>query len=64
MATCLSRWHIVVFGPQSVAHLQACLPRLRRFFCLSLRRRMHQRLGFQAGVQQRFLRIHIQGSFP
>lgn len=64
MATCLSRWRVVVLGQWSFAHLQACLPRLRRFFCLSPRRRMHQRLGFQAWVQQRFLRTHVQGAFP
>jgi hypothetical protein len=64
MATCLSRWRAVVLGQWSFAHLQACLPRLRRFFCLSPRRRKHQWLGFQAWVHQRFLGTQWQGLFP
>lgn len=64
MACCLSRWRTVVLGQWSFAHLQACLPRLRRFFCLGPRRRTHQRLWFQAWAQQRFLGTHVQGQFP
>jgi hypothetical protein len=55
MASCTSRWRVVVLGQWSLARVQFCLPRLRRFFCPSPRRRFHQRLWFQAWVQQRFL---------
>lgn len=54
-ASCLSRWRTLVLGQWSLARVQSCLPRLKRFFCLSPRRRLHQRLWFQAWVQQRFL---------
>lgn len=63
-ASCLSRWRAVVLGQWSFAHMQTCLPRLRRFFCLSPRRRVHQRLWFQAWVQQRFRGTSVQGLFP
>ncbi len=63
-ASCLSRWRAVVLGQWSFAHMQACLPRLRRFFCLSPRRRLHQRLWFQAWVQHRFQGTSVQGLFP
>ena len=55
LATCTSRWRAVVLGQWSLARVQTCLPRLRRFFCSGPRRRLHQRLGFQAWVQQRLL---------
>lgn len=55
MASCTSRWRVVVLGQWSLARVQFCLPRLRRFFCPSPRRRLHQRLWFQAWVQLRFL---------
>jgi Transposase DDE domain len=64
MATCTTRWRMVVLGQWSFARMQACLPRLRRFFCPSPRRRLHQRLWFQAWVQHRLLGGGAQGFFP
>ncbi len=64
MASCTSRWRAVVLGQWSAARVQSCLPRLRRFFCPSPRRRLHQRLGFQAWVQQRLLGRSVSGAFP
>ena len=64
LASCLNRWRTLVLGQWSLARVQACLPRLRRFFCCSPRRRLHQRLWFQAWIQQRFLATQVQGSFP
>ena len=63
-ANCLSRWRAVVLGQWSAARVQCCLPRLRRFLCLSPRRRVHQRLWFLAWVQQRFLATSVLGDFP
>ncbi len=63
-ACCLSRWRAVVLGQWSAARVQVCLPRLRRFLCPSPRRRVHQRLWFQAWVQQRFLGLPLLGAFP
>ena len=62
-ASCLSRWRTLVLGQWSLARMQSCLPRLKRFFCLSPRRRLHQRLWFQAWVQQRFLPFS-EAAFP
>lgn len=55
LASCTSRWRAVVLGQWSFAQVQTCLSRLRRFFCLSPRRRMHQWLWFQVWAQHRFL---------
>lgn len=55
MSSGTSRWRAVVLGQWSLARVQACLPRLKRFFCPSPRRRLHQRLWFQAWVQRRLL---------
>jgi hypothetical protein len=63
LACCTTRWRMVVLGQWSFARVQWCLPRLRRFFCPSPRRRLHHRLGFQAWVQQRLLGTHLQGGF-
>lgn len=63
LACCITRWRGVVLGQWSLARMQWCLPRLRRFFCPSPRRRLHHRLGFQAWVQQRLLGTHLQGGF-
>jgi hypothetical protein len=64
LASCLNRWRTLVLGQWSLARVQACLPRLRRFFCSSPRRRLHRRLWFQAWVQQRFPATQVQGGFP
>lgn len=63
LACCTMRWRGVVLGQWSLARVQWCLPRLRRFFCPSPRRRLHHRLGFQAWVQQHLLGMHLQGGF-
>jgi Transposase DDE domain len=63
-ACCLSRWRTLVLGQWSAARVQACLPRLRRFFCSSPRRRLHQRLWFLAWAQKRFLATSVLGAFP
>jgi hypothetical protein len=62
-ACCLSRWRTLVLGQWSLARVLSCLPRLKRFFCLSPRRRLHQRLWFHAWVQQRFL-PSSEAAFP
>jgi hypothetical protein len=64
MASCTSRWRAVVLGQWSAARVQFCLPRLRRLFCPSPGLRLHQRLGFQAWVQQRLLGRSVSGAFP
>jgi hypothetical protein len=63
LVSCTTRWRGVVLGQWSLARVQWCLPRLRRFFCPSPRRRLHHRLGFQAWVQQRLLAGHFQRGF-
>jgi Transposase DDE domain len=63
LACCLTRWRGVVLGQWSLARVQWCLPRLKRFFCPSPRRRLHHRLAFQAWVQQRLLGTHLRGGF-
>jgi hypothetical protein len=63
-ACCLSRWRVLVLGQWSAARVLLCLPRLRRFFCPSPRRRVQQRLWFLAWVQQRFLGTPLLGTFP
>ncbi len=63
LVSCTTRWRAVVLGQWSLARVQWCLPRLRRFFCPSPRRRLHHRLGFQAWVQQRLLARHFQRGF-
>jgi hypothetical protein len=42
-----------VQGTWSEARLQACLPRLRRFLCHRLRRRVHQESAVRAWLTQR-----------
>jgi len=63
LVCCTTRWRTVVLGQWSLARMQWCVHRLRRFFCPSPRRRLHRRLGFQAWVQQRLLGTHLQGGF-
>jgi len=58
-----TRWRAVVLGQWSLARVQWCLPRLRRFFCPSPRRRLHHRLGFQAWVHHHLLAGHFQRGF-
>jgi hypothetical protein len=57
MGSYLGRWRALVLGQWSRARVQACLPRLKRFFCPSPRRRLHKRLWFHTWVQQRLLAL-------
>lgn len=63
LACCTTRWRTVVLGQWSLVRVQWCLPRLRRFFCPSPRRRLHRRLGFQAWVELRLLEKPLPGGF-
>lgn len=53
MSTGLSRWRALVIGQWSLARVLALLPQLARYFCPGPRRRLNQRLVFQAWVHQR-----------
>jgi hypothetical protein len=55
MSCCTTRWRAIVLGQWSRERVIACLPRLTRYFCPSPRRRLNQRLVFQAWAQQHLL---------
>jgi len=61
MSGCAIRWRALILGQWSRERVIACLPRLTRYFCPSPRRRLNQRLVFQAWVQQRLLAGAFRG---
>jgi hypothetical protein len=54
-SSCTFRWRVIVPGQWSRARVLSSVPRLPRYVCPNSRRRVNQRLVFQAWVQKRLL---------